>query len=65
MKIVYIWRRFSQTTKMLMRCFMGPLNDLLDEKSKYMLEKTFGDKIAANNEIEKVGPKWHLSIVTA
>ena len=24
--------------------------------------KTFGDKIAANNEIEKVGPKWHLDI---
>ena len=51
MKIVYLWRRFSQATKLLMRCFRGPLNYILDVKLKYLLQKIFGDKIAANIEI--------------
>ena len=51
MKIVYLWRRFSQATKLQMRVFGGPRNYILDAKSKYMLQKTFGVKIVANNEI--------------
>ena len=51
MKIVYIWGHISQATKLQMRCFRGPRNYILDAKSKYMLQKTFGVKIVANNEI--------------
>ena len=52
MKIVYLWRHFSQAAKLQMRCFRGALKYILDAKVKiYASEKTFGDKIAANNEI--------------
>ena len=32
------------------------------QNQKISFSKTFGDKIVANNEIWKVGPKWHLDI---
>ena len=63
MKIVYLWRRFSQATKLLMRCFRGvPGTTFWMQNQNIFFRKTFGDKIEANNEIQKVGPKWHLDI---
>ena len=48
--------------ELLMRCFRGLLNYILDVEFKYRLQKIFCDKIAANFDIQKVGPKWHLDI---
>ena len=36
-KIVYLWRSFSLAKKLLMGCFRGPLNYILDVKFKYRL----------------------------
>ena len=61
MKIVYLWRRFSQATKLLMRYFRGPRNYILDAKPKYMLqknkdlpEKCFSDFLVFFRHIKKI-----------
>ena len=57
-KIVYLWRCFSLARKLLMGCFRGPLNYILD----VCFIKTFNDKIGANFGTQRVGSKWHLDI---